>query len=115
MGQSGPKSSGVEPGCGVWACPRWPSRPGGGQSVSRGPTLQGRGQAVGDRRPDGRPRGLQGVREGVSAGTECRAAAVGQSGWMAAAVREIGVGNSHVRGGLERQSGCGQPGCGQPG
>lgn len=103
MGQSGLKSSGVEPGCGVWACPRWPSGPGGGQSVSRGPTLQGRGQAVGDRRPDGRPRGLP--VEGVSDGTECRAAAVGQSGWMAAAVGEIGVGNSHVRGGLERQPG----------
>lgn len=43
--------------------------------------------------------------EGVSDGTECRAVAVGQSGWMAAAVGEIGVGNSHVRGGLERQSG----------
>lgn len=104
MGQSGPKSSGVEPGCGVRACPRWPSRPGGGQSVSRGPTLQGRGQAVGGPSPGWPAEGTP--CEGVSAGTECRAASVGQSGWMAAAaIGEIGVGNSHVRGGLERQSG----------
>lgn len=81
MGQSGPKSSGVEPGCGVRACPRWPSRPGGGQSVSRGPTLQGRGQALGDRRPDGRPRGLP-VRGSVMGQSAGRWLWDSQGGWL---------------------------------